>query len=51
MAEGDAPYRVIQKVGENAYKIELLGDIKYLPPLMLGNPLLTKKIMKNTMKI
>jgi len=27
MAEGDAPYRVIQKVGENAYKIELPRDM------------------------
>ena len=26
MARGDSPYNVVQKVGENAYKMELLGD-------------------------
>jgi len=27
MVRGDVPYKVVQKVGENAYKIELPGDI------------------------
>ena len=28
MARGDSPYKVVQKVGGNAYKIELLGDMQ-----------------------
>jgi len=28
MARADGPYKVVQKVGENAYKIELRGDIQ-----------------------
>jgi len=27
MARGDGPHKVVQKEGENAYKIELLGDM------------------------
>ena len=28
MARGDGPYNVVQNVGENAYKIELLRDMQ-----------------------
>jgi len=28
MARGDGPYKVVPKVGENAYEIELLGDMQ-----------------------
>jgi len=41
MARGDVLYKVVQKVGENAYKIELSKTCIHLPPLMLEILLLT----------
>ena len=46
MARGDGPYKVVQKVGENAYKIELLGDMQTSATLMWGISLHTLKMKK-----
>ena len=27
MARGDGPYKIVQRVGDNAYKVELPGDM------------------------
>jgi len=51
MAGGDSPYKVVEKVGENAYKIELLGDMQISATLMLGISLHSLKMMKNMMKV
>jgi len=51
MARGDGLNKAAQKVPENAFKIELLGDMQVFASLMLGISLLTLKMMRNMMKI
>ena len=37
MARGDGPYKVVQKVGENAYKLELPGDMHIFAAFSVGD--------------
>jgi len=37
MARGDSPYKVVQKVGENAYEIELPGDMQMSTIINVGD--------------
>ena len=37
MARGDGPYKVVQKVGENAYKIKLPGDTQVSVTFNVGD--------------
>ena len=37
MARGDAPYKIVQKVGDNAYKIKLLGKMSFSTTFNVGN--------------
>jgi len=37
MARGDGPYKVAQNVGDNAYKIELSGDMKRSTAFNVGD--------------
>ena len=37
MTRGNGPYKVVQKVEENAYRIELLGDIQVSTTFNVGN--------------
>jgi len=37
IVRGDGPYKVVQNVGENAYKIELLEDMKISATFNVGD--------------
>jgi len=37
MARGDDPYKIVQKVGDNAYKIEVSSDIKISTTFTIEN--------------
>jgi len=37
MARGDGPYKAVKKVGENAYKIELPGDMQMSTTFNVGD--------------
>jgi len=37
MARGDGPYKLVQKVGENAYKIEHSGDMQVSAAFNVGD--------------
>jgi len=51
IARGNGPHKVVQKVGENGYKIELARDMQISEPLMAMISLHTLKMMSDTMKI
>ena len=38
MTRGDCPYKIVQKVGENVYQIELLGDMNISTTFNTGDP-------------
>ena len=40
MVRGNGPYKVVQNVEENAYRIELLGDIQVSTTFNVGNLIL-----------
>ena len=37
MAKGDGPYKIVQRVGDNAYKVELPGDINIFATFKVGD--------------
>jgi len=37
MTRGDDPYKIVQKVGDNADKIELTGDMNILTAFNVGD--------------
>jgi len=37
MPRGDGPFRVLEKVNDNAYKLELLGDMGVSPTFNVGD--------------
>jgi len=37
MARGDDPYKIVQRVGDNAYKVELLGDMNFSATFNVGD--------------
>ena len=37
MAKGDGPLKIVQNVGDNAYKIEVLGDVNIFVTLNVGD--------------
>jgi len=37
IARGDGPYKIVHKVGDNAYKVELLGDMNISTTFNVGH--------------
>ena len=59
MARGDDPYKIVQKVGDNTYKIELSGDMNMsttfnvgdLTPYIEGEDEHNKDLRKNPLQV
>jgi len=51
MAKGDGAHRVVQMVEENAYKIELLGNMNISSPLVLETSHHTLRMKMREIKI
>jgi len=51
MARGDDPYKIIQSVGDKAYKIELLGDMNISSTFNLETSFPTLRMKMREMKI